>query len=123
MRTNAFIAVFLVCLSASAVSQEFGGVRYLGHYIPPSGGAFIAGCWGWTDTLSGREFAILGSFCGTSIVEITNPGAMVERDFVPGVCSEWREVGVYQHYAYVVSEGAAARRSSTSPSSPTRCTS
>ena len=95
----------LLLLSTIASAQEFGAVRYLGHYIPPSGGAYTSGCWGWTDTTTGREYALLGNDCGTAVVEITNAAAPIERDFVPGVCSSWRELQVYDHYAYVVSEG------------------
>ncbi|MBI4548300.1 MAG: choice-of-anchor B family protein [Ignavibacteriae bacterium] len=95
--------LFLLCSERSS-SQASGGVRYLGHFIPPTGGSYVSGCWGWTDS-TGREYAILGSQCGTSIVEITDVGAMVERDFVPAVCSSWREIQVHDHYAYVVSEG------------------
>lgn len=98
-----FMSLFF--LRSLLFAQESGSVRLLGHFIPPQGGSYVAGCWGWTDTTTGREYAILGSYCGTSIVEITNPSAMVERDFVPAVCSSWREIQVHDHYAYVVSEG------------------
>ncbi|HSG27300.1 MAG TPA: choice-of-anchor B family protein, partial [Candidatus Krumholzibacterium sp.] len=114
MNRSVFLYIILPALSflivslpgpELALSQEFGGVRYLGHFVPPSGGSYTAGCWGWTDTSSGREYALLGNYCGTAIVEITDVGAMVERDFIPGVCSGWREIGVHENYAYVVSEG------------------
>lgn len=104
MKTAAAILTLLLCLPSPARPQEFGGVRYLGQFTPPSGGSYTAGCWGWTDTLSGREYAILGNQCGTAIVEVTNVAAMVERDFVPGPCSSWREIAVHRNYAYVVSE-------------------
>ncbi len=105
MRIGSSILVLLAIVSGFATAQEFGGVRYLGQFTPPSGGSYTAGCWGWTDTTSGREYALLGNSCGTAVVEITNVGAMVERDFVPGVCSSWREIQTHENYAYVVSEG------------------
>jgi choice-of-anchor B domain-containing protein len=107
MRVRYLVSCFtlVLALAVTAQAQESGAVRYLGHIIPPQGGSYTAGCWGWTDTTTGREYALLGNFSGTSIVEITNPNALVERDFVPGVSSSWRELQVYQHYAYVVSEG------------------
>ena len=86
-------------------AQESGAVRLLSHYIAPSGGSYTSGCWGWTDSTTGREYALLGNECGTAVVEITDPLFPVERDFVPAVCSSWRELQVYSHYAYVVSEG------------------
>lgn len=86
------------------MSQESGAVRFLKHFVPPQGGAYVAGCWGWTDTVSNREYAVLGSYCGTSIVEITDAENPVERDFIPGPCSIWREIQVHENYAYVVTE-------------------
>ncbi len=101
------IVVLILISALSLFAQESGSVRYLNHLIPPQGGSFIAGCWGWTDTTSGREYALLGSYCGTSIVEITNVNSLVERDFIPGPCSEWHEIQTYKNYAYVVSEGGS----------------
>lgn len=97
-----FILTFLLFLSAA--SQESGIVRLLGSFNGSSGGIYISGSWGWTDS-TGREYAILGNSCGTSIVEVTNPTAIVERGFINGPCSGWREIQVHDHYAYVVSEG------------------
>ena len=104
---RARIFLFIVLLFSTTipgVAQESGAVRLLAHYVPPSGGSYTSGCWGWTDS-TGREYALLGNQCGTAIVEITNPSAPAERDFIPGVCSSWRELQVHSHYAYVVSEG------------------
>ncbi|MBI3195736.1 MAG: choice-of-anchor B family protein, partial [Ignavibacteriae bacterium] len=100
-----FLLLVLFCSNSQSVAQATGAVRYLGHFIPPQGGSYISGCWGWTDTTTGREYAIVGSYCGTSFVEITDVNNMVERDFIPGVCSSWRELQVHENYAYNVSEG------------------
>lgn len=103
---RALAATLLLAASAGLLSaQEIGAVRFLANYVPPSGGGYTAGCWGWTDTATGREYAILGNYSGTAIVEITDLGNIVERDFVPGPSSSWREVITHGHYAYVVSEG------------------
>jgi choice-of-anchor B domain-containing protein len=80
-------------------------VRFLAQFVSPSGGGYTAGCWGWTDTTTGREYALLGNHSGTAIVEITNVDSVIERDFVPGPSSNWRELQTWSHYAYVVSEG------------------
>ncbi|MBI5216122.1 MAG: choice-of-anchor B family protein [Ignavibacteriae bacterium] len=101
-----FIGVITVfVLLHISPAQESGGVRLLSHYVPPEGGSYVAGCWGWTDTVSGKEYALLGSYSGTSIVEITDADNPVERDFVPGPSSTWRELQTHSHYAYVVTEG------------------
>ncbi|HLB00986.1 MAG TPA: hypothetical protein VJO14_06340, partial [Bacteroidota bacterium] len=83
----------------TAGAQEIGNVRFLVNFVPPSGGGYTAGCWGWTDTTTGREYALLGNQCGTAVVEITQTASIVERAFVPGPCSSWRELQVYEHYA------------------------
>ena len=61
-------------------------------------------CWGYTSP-SGREYAIIGLEQGTSFVEVTDPGnAQIVRSHI-GPTSLWRDIKVYQHYAYAVSEG------------------
>ncbi|MGH7149367.1 MAG: LVIVD repeat-containing protein [Planctomycetota bacterium] len=60
---------------------------------------------GYVEAASGREFALVGTFTGTWIVETTNPSNPVEKGFFPGPTSLWREISTYQHYAYVVTEG------------------
>lgn len=65
----------------------------------------VANIWGWTNPADGKEYALLGSKDGTNIVDVTNPYAPFEVQFVPGTWNLWKEVKTYQHYAYVVSEG------------------
>lgn len=67
-----------------------------------------SGLWGYVAPDS-REYALLGCFNGTSIVDITDSSNIHEVDFVPGVNSGWRELKTYSHYAYVVSEGTNSK--------------
>lgn len=67
-----------------------------------------SGLWGYTDS-SGREYALLGCFAGTSVVDISDSSNIYEVDYVPGIGSNWREIKTYSHYAYVVSEGTNSR--------------
>ena len=60
-------------------------------------------CWGYTAP-NGREYAIIGCQPGTSFVDITDSSNIHEVGFVSGSLSEWREMKVYSHYAYIVSE-------------------
>jgi choice-of-anchor B domain-containing protein len=64
-------------------------------------------CWGYVSQ-SGREYALLGLSHGTGIVEITEPGNPQIIDMIDGPDSLWRDVKVYQDYAYVVTEGWGA---------------
>ena len=59
--------------------------------------------WGYTDEF-GNEYAIVGLNNGTSIVDVTNPAAPVELDFIPGMNSIWRDIKVWGDFAYVTTE-------------------
>ena len=61
-------------------------------------------CWGYTSP-SGREYAIMGLNNGTGFAEVTNPGNAQFIAFHSGPTSLWRDMKVFGHYAYVVSEG------------------
>ncbi len=58
-------------------------------------------------TASGREYAIIGLSDGTGFVEVTNPGSPVIVEFIPGPDSLWKDVRVFQNFAYSVSEGGS----------------
>jgi choice-of-anchor B domain-containing protein len=60
--------------------------------------------WGYTDP-TGREYAIVGTVAGTTIVNVTNPATSYETGFIPGPASTWRDMKTYDRYAYIVSEG------------------
>lgn len=62
--------------------------------------------WGWTDTTTNKEYALIGLNTGLSLVDISEPRAPVVLGFIPTetVNSDWRDVKVHNNYAYVVSE-------------------
>jgi len=53
----------------------------------------------------GREYAILGTDTGTSIVNISDPTAPYEVAFIPGAPSAWREMKQYRNWVYISTEG------------------
>lgn len=68
-----------------------------------------AAVWGYEDPKDGREYAIIGTFDGTSFIDITDPYNIHEVGFVPSTSpgnsnNSWREMKTYSHYAYLVSE-------------------
>jgi len=83
------------------------------HPIPPQFGApwSYAAIWGYV-TPNGREYAILGCGFGTAFYDVTDSANIREVDFFPAQINLsspdqgniWREMKVYSHYAYVVSE-------------------
>lgn len=82
------------------------GVAYntaLFDTLNPSTAGRYSALWGYTDP-GGREYALLGGFSGTHIIDITTK-PIREVAFIPGPASGWREMKTRGHYAYVVSEG------------------
>ena len=77
--------------------EEIGGVGTKGN-----------DCWGWTDPLDNKEYALMGTNKGITFIDITNPtevvilGTLATRT----VNSSWRDVKVHNTVAYVVSEAA-----------------
>src|SRR5688572_12854685 len=49
----------------------------------------------------GNEYALVGAEDGMSIVNVTNPANPVEIVQIPNITNLWKEIKVYQNYAYV----------------------
>lgn len=66
--------------------------------------------WGWVDPLTLREYALLGMTNGTAFVDVTDPINPIILGRLPTqtVSSIWRDLKVYQNYAYVVADGAGS---------------
>ncbi len=62
--------------------------------------------WGWTDVASNREFALIGLNNGTAFIEITDTEDLIFLGKLPTATtsSPWRDIKVYQDYAYIGSE-------------------
>lgn len=63
-------------------------------------------CWGYVSP-SGREYALVGLSHGTGFVDITNPSSPQIVGVVDGLGSLWRDIKVYQHHAYIVTEAGS----------------
>lgn len=61
--------------------------------------------WGYTSP-TGREYALVGGYDRTIVVEVTNPSNPVILASFAHTGSDWSDIKVYQSYAYVVSEGS-----------------
>jgi choice-of-anchor B domain-containing protein len=83
-----------VDLMSTISLSELGGVQNMNDI------------WGWTDSDSGREFALIGMRNGTSFVEVTDPVNPLVIGFLATASTNslWRDVKVFNDYAFVVSE-------------------
>ena len=69
--------------------------------------------WGWTDSETGREYALVGRNDGTSFIDITDPTNPVLIGDLPKTPNTprsqlWRDIKTYGDHAYIVADGAGA---------------
>lgn len=106
--TKLILLVTLLFSAGKAYSQLADyNTHLLKHLNPrPTNNQYkYSACWGYT-AQDGREYAIIGCQPGTSFVDITDSSNIHEVGFLAGSLSEWREMKVYSHYAYIVSEAS-----------------
>ena len=73
------------------------------------GGGHGNDVWGWTDSLTGREYALMGRTTGTSFVDISDPSDPVYLGDLPThtASSIWRGIKVFADHAFIVSEAGS----------------
>ncbi len=64
--------------------------------------------WGWTDTTTGKEYALMGTNNSTAFVDVSDPITPIYLGKLPTatVSSSWRDIKVYNNHAFIVSEAA-----------------
>ncbi len=89
----------------SGIAFPRSGVSLLSWMTPDdlNVGAF-SDCWGYVSQ-SGTEYALLGGADRTFVISLADPSAPFVVSEVAGPGSIWRDIKVYQTYAYAVSEG------------------
>ncbi len=84
-----------------------GNVTLLAHLDLPTMSAEAGNdVWGWTDSVTGKEYALMGLANGTGFVDISDPTTPVYLGKLPThtVATIWRDIKVYGDYAFIVSE-------------------
>lgn len=66
--------------------------------------------WGWTDSQTGNEYALMGRTSGTAFVDISDPENPIYLGNLPTFTfsSTWRDIKVYQDHAYIVADSAGS---------------
>lgn len=73
------------------------------------GTANLNDIWGWSDPLTGQEFAIVGRINGTSFVDISDSEDPIYYGFLPSHnngSASWRDIKVFNDHAFIVADGA-----------------
>ena len=104
------------CTSSGKIEVFDCGAADLQSFIPPShmtpDGHYVAlsSLWGWTDTQTKSEWALVGLRDGTTFVDITNPTQPRAVAYLPltegARPSSWREMKTYKDHAFIVSDGS-----------------
>lgn len=70
--------------------------------------SFANDSWGWTDSLDGKEYALVGLSNGTAFIDISDPVNVIYLGKLPTHTgnSIWRDVKVYNNHAFIVSEAS-----------------
>lgn len=97
---NNLLSFLLVFIASFGAAQNFNIVERAHMTFP---GQTLANICGYA--ADGHEYALLGGSQGMIVVDVTNPDNPVQIVQVPGVNNLWKEIKVYQHYAYVTTEG------------------
>jgi len=98
---------FVLCENGFAGVYPCDGYDLLGRVSLNDLNATAANdIWGWTDAASNREFALIGLNNGTAFVEITDTEDLkyLGKLNTATTSSSWRDIKVYQDYAYIGSE-------------------
>ena len=94
-----YCCTFLLLPSLCAQNLSSQNLELLGRLTYD---VFLNDIWGYT--ADGREYALVGTFEGISIVEVTNPRNPTELHFIPDTLSAWRDLKTYGTFAYVSNE-------------------
>lgn len=122
------------CENGESGGYACSHVEFIGHLSPADmdgQGEVLNDIWGWVDPATGEEYALIGMEGGTAFVRINNDGTLeflgrlaasdgdagiqksdianhVHKRCHDELCgsedSAWRDIKVYGHYAYIVSE-------------------
>jgi choice-of-anchor B domain-containing protein len=110
------IALAPVVASPAIAQIPTRNMQVLGHvdeyHAPINGapnGSGYSACWGYKHP-DGREYAVIGTWQGTAIYNITNPAAPFRVAFLFGPPSTWREMKQYRNWMYVVTEATGSNQ-------------
>src|SRR5690606_26827710 len=104
----------LDCTSGKAAQFDCGDVDLLAflpiQQIGGKRGIQLNDVWGWTDPVTGKEWALVGRMDGTSFIDLSdpsNPVFVADLPMTEGArANAWRDIKVYKDHAFIVADGA-----------------
>jgi len=96
-----YTLLLLACLSITLVDAQYN-VQLLARKT--YSGQNLSGSWGYVDPVTQKEYGLIGTSKGLSIVDVSIPTSPVEVKFIPGSNGLWRECQTYRSYAYITQD-------------------
>lgn len=98
-----FLVLFGLWLTLASAHAQLN-MQYLGRInYQQLHSANLNDVWGYVDE-TGKEYALVGTTDGVSVVDVTDPVNPIEVFWAPGMNSIWRDIDVWGDYAYVTTE-------------------
>ncbi|KKN09313.1 hypothetical protein LCGC14_1047890 [marine sediment metagenome] len=101
------ISGFTPCENGMAGVYPCNGYDFLGRIsLNELGGNTANDVWGWTDSTTGNEYAIMGLDNGTAFIDITDTENLVYLGKLPtaSVSDAWRDIKVFKDHAFIVAD-------------------
>jgi choice-of-anchor B domain-containing protein len=102
-RSKNLLLLFFTALTGTLFAQNYNIALRSEVTFPTETVANVCGF-----AKDGYEYALVGGSQNTHIVDVTNPDMPVIVASIPFSNSLWKEIRVYQHYAYITTEGNGA---------------
>ena len=101
------------CVNGKSGSFNCNDIDMLSFIAPKdlTGGTIteLNDLWGWIDSTTGKEYALVGLRNGTSFVDISDPINPNVLGFLPTATTSsiWRDIKVYKDHAYIVADNVS----------------
>ncbi len=99
------LILFMRLMVEHSTAQPSRNVSLFGRLAPNP--FRYSGSWSYVAP-NGSEYGLLGGYTGTHVIALDDSTNMRQVGFVAGPQSNWREITVIGHHAYVVTEGTGA---------------
>lgn len=96
-----FSFISFLSFSSSSTAQNIDLVGHLNYKEQ------LSCIWGYTSPAA-KEYALVGTVNGTSIVDISIPNQPKEIHYIKGPSGYWREIKTWKNYAYIVHDNSSS---------------
>ena len=105
-----YLSIVFICFAFGLTAQPnndslnvISKLHYpVSDWLDTNAGGLCSDVWGYADSSTGKEYALIGNHNGVLIAEITASSQVGDSYWFSGSPSIWRDIKTYGHYAYIV---------------------